>query len=135
MTAIDTNVLFYAHDRSDQRKMRIASGVIESLDDGVLLWQSHANTSGQAANWRLKTTHTVTLWRTSRISDRVGTRFCQCGAFWGGFPHSDREVSPIGTRCWSERASNRAFNGFFPEDFREIRRVDSLEILNPFEAD
>jgi hypothetical protein len=25
MTAIDTSVLFYAHDRSDERKMRIAS--------------------------------------------------------------------------------------------------------------
>src|SRR5438067_13435037 len=39
MTAIDTNILFYAHDRSDERKMRIAANLIASLDDGVLLWQ------------------------------------------------------------------------------------------------
>ena len=39
MTAIDTNILFYAHDRRDERKMHIAGSLIESLDDGVLLWQ------------------------------------------------------------------------------------------------
>jgi predicted nucleic acid-binding protein len=39
MTAVDTNILFYAHDRRDERKMRIAESVIASLDDGVLLWQ------------------------------------------------------------------------------------------------
>lgn len=39
MTAVDTNILIYAHDRRDERKMRIAESVIASLDDGVLLWQ------------------------------------------------------------------------------------------------
>jgi len=38
MSAIDTNILFYAHDR-DERKMHIAVSIIESVDDGVLLWQ------------------------------------------------------------------------------------------------
>jgi predicted nucleic acid-binding protein len=39
MTAVDTNILFYAHDRRDERKRQIAAGLIESLSDGVLLWQ------------------------------------------------------------------------------------------------
>ena len=40
MTAVDTNILFYAHDPRDIRKRDIAVDLIASLNDtGVLLWQ------------------------------------------------------------------------------------------------
>lgn len=39
MNAIDTNVLIYARDPRDSRKQQIASGLIQSLNDVVLLWQ------------------------------------------------------------------------------------------------
>ena len=40
MTAVDTNILFYAHDPRDIRKRDIAVELIASLHDtGVLLWQ------------------------------------------------------------------------------------------------
>jgi predicted nucleic acid-binding protein len=39
MTAVDTNVLFYAHDSRDRRKQRIAVDLIASISEGVLLWQ------------------------------------------------------------------------------------------------
>ncbi len=39
MIAIDTNVLIYAHDLRDERKRRIAIDLVETIDDGVLLWQ------------------------------------------------------------------------------------------------
>ena len=39
MTAVDTNVLIYAHDPRDPRKQAIAISLIESLPDAVLLWQ------------------------------------------------------------------------------------------------
>ena len=39
MTAIDTNILFYAHDARDKRKQQIAGHLIESIDDGALVWQ------------------------------------------------------------------------------------------------
>jgi predicted nucleic acid-binding protein len=39
MNAVDTNVLIYAHDPRDAAKNSIARSLIDSLLDGVLLWQ------------------------------------------------------------------------------------------------
>lgn len=39
MNAVDTNVLIYAHDPRDAAKNSIATSLIDSLLDGVLLWQ------------------------------------------------------------------------------------------------
>ena len=39
MNAVDTNVLIYANDPRDPRKLAIATRLVEDLDDGVLPWQ------------------------------------------------------------------------------------------------
>ncbi len=39
MNAVDTNVLIYAHDPRDPQKQSTATSLIQSLTDGVLLWQ------------------------------------------------------------------------------------------------
>ena len=39
MTAVDTNILIYAHDLRDPRKQRTAFDLLRSVRDGVLLWQ------------------------------------------------------------------------------------------------
>jgi len=39
MNAIDTNILIYAHDPRDPVKQNKAVELIDTLDDGVLLWQ------------------------------------------------------------------------------------------------
>ena len=39
MTAVDTNVLIYACDKSDPRRQQIALELIGTVTDGVLLWQ------------------------------------------------------------------------------------------------
>jgi len=39
MTAVDTNVLIYAHDPRDNRKQSTALSILSSLTDGALLWQ------------------------------------------------------------------------------------------------
>lgn len=39
MNAVDTNILIYAHDPRDTTKKSIATSLIDSLTDGVLLWQ------------------------------------------------------------------------------------------------
>jgi len=38
MNAVDTNVLIYAHDPRDPFKQNKAVALIDTLDDGVLLW-------------------------------------------------------------------------------------------------
>lgn len=39
MNAVDTNVLLYAHDPRDPDKQATAAALLQSLTDGVLLWQ------------------------------------------------------------------------------------------------
>ena len=39
MNAVDTNVLLYVHDPRDVTKQVTASNLLQSLTDGVLLWQ------------------------------------------------------------------------------------------------
>ena len=39
MNAVDTNVLIYAHDPRDPIKQTKAVALIDTLNDGVLLWQ------------------------------------------------------------------------------------------------
>jgi len=38
MNAVDTNVLFYAHDSREAAKRAVPASLIESLDDAVPLW-------------------------------------------------------------------------------------------------
>jgi predicted nucleic acid-binding protein len=39
MNAVDTNVLLYVHDPRDRDKQVKAAAMLQSLTDGVLLWQ------------------------------------------------------------------------------------------------
>src|ERR1035437_10966311 len=39
MNAVDTNVLFYAHDQRYPVKQRVASELIATIPDGTLVWQ------------------------------------------------------------------------------------------------
>jgi predicted nucleic acid-binding protein len=39
MNAVDTNVLLYVHDPRDVTKQVTAANLLQSLADGVLLWQ------------------------------------------------------------------------------------------------
>jgi len=39
MNAVDTNVLFYAHDQRYPEKQRVASELIATVPDGALVWQ------------------------------------------------------------------------------------------------
>jgi predicted nucleic acid-binding protein len=134
MTAIDTNILFYAHDHSDERKMRIATSVIASLDDGVLLWQvaceylwasrklesqsySYSDALEDVEDLRSGWDTVLPVWGVLSRVPELRSR---------GFSHWDALL--IGT-CLESGVQR-----LISEDFREAKRVDSLEIVNPFVA-
>lgn len=39
MNVTDTNILLYVHDPRDPTKQAVAASLVQSLTDGVLLWQ------------------------------------------------------------------------------------------------
>jgi predicted nucleic acid-binding protein len=134
MTAIDTNILFYAHDRRDERKMRIAVNVIESLDDGALLWQVACEYL-----WASRKLESQDYSYSDALEDveELRSGWDTILPMWGvlgripalrakGFSHWDALL--IGTCLVS------GVQRLISEDFRETKRVDSLEIVNPFEV-
>jgi predicted nucleic acid-binding protein len=131
MTAVDTNVLIYARDRRDERKMGIAQELIASLDDGVLLWQV-------ACEY---------LWASRKLSDQnhsVDAAFDDINKLREGWvtalPSWDvldraKSLKSHGLSHWDALIVAACIEAhvdtFFSEDFSE-RRVESLEIVNPF---
>ena len=134
MTAGDTNILFYAHDSRDQRKQKIAVDLLRSLKDAALLWQV-------ACEY---------LWASRKLEPQ-GFSYPDALADVSGLRHAWTPVSP----SWSvlDRVPALRAKGFshwdslligtcleagvdrlMSEDFREIRRVETLEIVNPFEV-
>jgi predicted nucleic acid-binding protein len=126
--------LFYAHDRSDERKMRVAKGVIESLDDGVLLWQVACEYL-----WASRKLESQAYSYSDALDDVQDLRSGREAVLprWGvlnripalrsrGFSHWDALL--IGTCLES------GIQRLISEDFRETKRVDFLEIVNPFDA-
>jgi len=132
MTAVDTNILFYAHDRRDERKMCIAQELIASLDDGVLLWQvaceylwASRKLESQAYPYAAALEDIENLrrgWETAlptwRVLDRAQSIRLK------GLSHWDSLL--IGA-CLEAKVET-----LFSEDFSEIERVESVKIINPF---
>ena len=132
MTAVDTNILFYSHDNRDPLKRQIARNLIASLDSGVLLWQvaceylsasrklePQGYSFAAAVQYlnELRTTWPVAL-PTAAVLDTVPALRAR------GFSNWDALL--VGA-CLEARVTT-----LISEDFREVTRVESLEILNPF---
>ena len=133
MTAVDTNILIYARDRRDERKMEIAQDLIASLDDGVLLWQvaceylwasrklSDQQYSSDAAFDDIKKLREgwLTALPTWDVLDRAKSLKSHGLSYWDAL---------IVAACIEARVDT-----FFTEDFSE-QRIESLEIVNPFKV-
>jgi hypothetical protein len=51
MTAVDTNILLYVRDPRDPVKQGLAHSLIQSIPDGVLLWQVACEYMAARAPW------------------------------------------------------------------------------------
>ncbi|MGD9855323.1 MAG: PIN domain-containing protein [Planctomycetaceae bacterium] len=133
MNAVDTNVLIYAHDPRDPAKHSTADALIQSVPDGVLLWQvaceylaasrklAPLGYDSQAA-WQdiidLRTVWTSILpsWSVHDASRDLMDRFSL--SFWDAL---------IIAACLDADVER-----LYSEDFDAYSDVDGLEIVNPF---
>jgi predicted nucleic acid-binding protein len=114
MNAVDTNVLFYAHDSRDPNKQKIAAELIASLNDGALLWQVACEYL-----WRAESSRrwAIRIRRRSRIFD-----ICDAPGLRDNY-----SLSFLIATCLEAGVEQ-----LFSEDFSSYRFVDSLRIVNPF---
>lgn len=133
MNAVDTNVLFYAHDPRNPEKQRIASELIATTADGALIWQvaceylwasrkleplgySFADAAEDVRNLRLVWSTVLPGWTALDRMDSLGRRYSL--SFW------DRLLIATCLEAGVRR--------LYSEDFGGYATIDSLEIISPF---
>jgi predicted nucleic acid-binding protein len=133
MRAVDTNILIYAHDPRDATKQQIAIDLIQSLTDGVLLWQvacEYLSASHKLAPlgysredaWQdirdlhLVWTTLLPVWRVQDIAESLLNRYSL--SFWDAM---------IIAACLEGNVAR-----LYSEDFDAYPRIDGLELVNPF---
>jgi predicted nucleic acid-binding protein len=136
MNAVDTNVLFYAHDPRSPEKQQIASELIASTLDGALVWQvaceylwasrklealgySFGDAAEDIRNLRAVWTTVLPAWTVLDRAANLSGRYSL--SFW------DRLLIATCLEAGVRR--------LYSEDFGGYRNVDSLEIVTRFRPD
>jgi predicted nucleic acid-binding protein len=133
MTALDTNILIYACDKSDLTRQRIALELIATATEGVLLWQVACEFIAASRKLKLQGFTVADAWErladfltifplilpSSRMFEKARILHTNDGwSFWDAMIVAaclDRGV----TRLYSEDLPGRAVHG-------------PLDIVNPF---
>lgn len=133
MNAVDTNILIYVQDTRDPVKQAKAVALVKGLPDGVLLWQvaneylaasrklvrfgyNHAQAFQDINNWRKVWTTILPTWAVMDKAEDIRQRFSL--SFWDAMVIAACLEGGV-TRLYSE-------------DFDAYRRIDSLQLVNPF---
>jgi len=134
MRAVDTNILMYAHDPRDKRKQEIALTLIESLTDGVLLWQvacEYLSASHKLAPWGYDR---EAAWQDIQDLRRVWTTMLPT---WQVQDTAADLLSRYSLSFWDAMVIAACLEGgvtrLYSEDFDAYPKIDGLEVVNPFE--
>lgn len=133
MNAVDTNVLIYAHDPRDATKRDVATALLGSLIDGILLWQvaceflwasrklvafGYAQTQAWSEIDRLRS-----VWHTAlpdwTVMDRASGLLTKYSlSFWDAMIIA--ACLEVGVNC------------LYSEDFDSYSKIEGLALINPF---
>jgi predicted nucleic acid-binding protein len=135
MNAVDTNVLFYARDAREPAKRKIAASLIETLDDGVLLWQVACEYL-----WASRKLEPLgySVARAYRDIRRLRCVWQTVIPDWGCIDRAEDLQERYALSYWDALIISACIEAgvekLYSEDFDAGRRIDSLEIVNPFAA-
>ena len=133
LTAVDTNILYYAHDSRDPLKRQISCELIESLADGALIWQvaceylwasrklepqgySYAEAAADIMELRKAWTTVLPTWP---MLDRIEALKLSAGlSYWDALLAGTCIEAGVGT--------------LYSEDLGTLLWVGPLKIVNPF---
>ena len=133
MNAVDTNVLLYAHDPRDPRKREIATELIASLTDGVLIWQvacEYLAASRKLEGYRYS--------RTQAFGDVGELRIWWATAVpgWAVFDQAEELRLRLSLSSWDAllvaACLDAGISRLYSEDLQAGLRIGGLEIVNPF---
>jgi predicted nucleic acid-binding protein len=133
MNAVDTNVLVYACDPRDASKQDVATALIETLDDPVLIWQVACEYL--AATRKLDP---IGYSREEAWEDIRELRAAWPTLFptWAVLERAGELLGRYSLSFWDATVLAACVDGgierLYTEDFDAYRTVDGVEIVNPF---
>jgi len=135
MTAVDTNVLIYAHDPRDPTKQAKAVALINSLIDGALLWQVACEYLSASRKLEPLGYSRAAAWTDIRDLRRVWTLILPA---WGVVDRAEALQGSYSLSFWDAMVIAASLEGgvsrLYSEDFDAYPRVNGLEIVNPFKV-
>lgn len=135
MNAVDTNVLIYVHDRRDPSKQTAAASLVQSLTDGVLLWQVACEYLAASRKLEPLGYSRSQAWQDLHDLYRVWTTILPG---WDNLDQAGRLMSSYNLSFWDAMIIAACLEGgvarLYSEDFDAYPRVDGLEIVNPFKV-
>jgi len=135
MNAVDTNILLYVYAPRDPAKQAAAASPLQSLTDGVLLWQVACEYLAASRKLELLGYNRSQAWQDIRDLHRVWTTILPS---WGVLDQAERLLSSYSLSFWDGMIIAACLEGgvtrLYSEDLDAYPRVDGLEIVNPFKV-
>lgn len=135
MNAVDTNILLYAHDPRDAPKQAAAVSIIQSLTNGVLLWQVACEYLAASRKLEPLGYSQAQAWQNIRDLSQVWTTILPD---WSVMARTERLLNSYSLSFWDAAIIAACLEGgvtrLYSEDFDAYPKVDGLEILNPFKV-
>jgi predicted nucleic acid-binding protein len=133
MNAVDTNVLFYAHDPREPAKRSRAMSLIESLDDGALLWQVACEFVAASRKLEPHGFSRDRAWEELRVMPRVWATVLPT---WPAIDRAEKLLTRYSLSYWDAMIVGACLEGgisrLYTEDYAAYPKIDGLEIINPF---
>jgi predicted nucleic acid-binding protein len=135
MNAVDTNILIYVHDPRDKKKQDVASELVVSLADGVLVWQ--AVCEFLSASRKLATFG----YDFTKAAQDIRTLMTQWTTALPSWQVLDRAVSLLqrySLSFWDSMLIAACLEAgaevLYSENFSGYDEIEGLKIVNPFLA-
>lgn len=134
MNAVDTNILFYAQDPKDPTKQRIARETIDSITNGVLIWQVACEFL-----WASRKLEKFGYDRQKAFDNlrRFRSIWKPILPTWATFDHAEILMNRYHISSWDAlivaACLENAVIKLYTEDIADDYRKEGIEVINPFQ--
>jgi len=133
MNAVDTNILLYAHDPRDPSKQTVAISLLQSITDGVLLWQVACEYMAASRKLEPLGYNRSQAWQDIRDLRQVWSTILPS---WKVLDRTAQLLDSYSLSFWDAMIISACLEGdvtrLYSEDFDAYPHVNGLEIVNPF---
>jgi predicted nucleic acid-binding protein len=135
MNAVDTNILIYAHDTGNPTKRAVAESLIQSLSDGVLLWQVACEYIAASRKLEPLGYSRDEAWQDLHQLQSVWIIKLPS---WNVLDRAEALMSSYSLSSWDAliiaACLESGVTRLYSEDFDTSAKAEGLEIVNPFKT-